>query len=428
MATADASMNRITTRVIQLIQKQEITDREAVELSDFFHSVNFFKEFQAKLPEESYQLLLRSLKFKKVAGNQWLFHKGDKGNILYVLISGDGIFMVPKTGEEIKNFSFSKNVRRYMHKMLYYTPNQEAYFRSNSLLKSHKVLPATEEEREKLNLAEKFADFVYKKYPKPKLTRAKSMLGLWIVKSMLGDKTTDYDTAFQIYRRKAYWQNLFLRGLPPLCTDQSLLSNLFPALKEAGRLNPMMSFGDKALLDPHSKRLASVLCSSECCFATLAVDTLVGLGWMNIEIKKEKLKYDCIANFSMFNYWFVRNSITDVGQYLKEGKTIRGDYVYKRGQRSMFIAFLTHGEITITLKRSPSEIPGMTMKEANPCEGLIYQRRIKAPYVIGTEEMLLNCDKRYFSAKTDSVHCDYFIISNSVLILNIGSKRTSFKA
>jgi len=417
--------------LIEALQRQHKTEEDLATIQDAFRVVPFFASSQENMSPTTYDLLLGSLQYEATRSNTWLFHQGEKGEKLYVLIKGTVAVMQKRPplmspqGSPILGAQPSKLLLKYVHRLLYHIPQPKDKLAPINLalggmVKSHTTIPLVQErESEKQQHARRLGEFKAMDLPKAKLNRGKAMLAYWMAKAW----TTPGDSTFARFNNKGYFHNLMMSGLPPLAaepssngptaTNPTVLEMLYPTLTRVNVLEAPCTFGDLAMGTDNRLRTASVLCLTPCKFAVLTVKGNT-LGWIGIDKQRDRDKAEIAALFEAFSPWLRKNRILEVLPYMQPGKTSRGSLLYARGHPQITLILLSFGEVEVTLSRvdQPDEPLNTLLKHHRTEDSRKYRRLLKAPYLLGVEEILLGLDKRYFEARAVSTRVHYYEIRN----------------
>lgn len=417
----------------QLLHKQNKTPADLQNLVAAFSTLPLISNMDADLAA----VLVSTFSAKSVPANTFLFHKGEKGEKVYLLLKGRVAVLIPHSDSPLqRNQSMNAGnaasraqtnmqlMRRYVTRMLYYKPTPHEMIPAPS---NQKPKFSSDEEREKFEYQSMFDLFRYKKYPRPKLTKAKAMMGYWFVQNILKKVDTSRNsrlaTIANRYGSKSYFHNLILTGLPELGTQPpGMIDALFPSLKSVVELKPLSSFGEIALLDPNSTRTASVICLEPCQFAVVTSRDATIAGWIGPEKQREKEKSETLRGFPTFNYWFLKESkIPELIAFVRLVKAVRGDKIYSRSDKKLNLVILAVGDVEITLKRTP--VVDADSMESHSSPPIQYRRRVSGPYLIGVEELLMNLSSRVFEAEVLSVNCKYYEISLEVVSIHVRTSK-----
>ena len=436
--------------LVSILLKENRTAEEVKKIATYFNTIKFFADCKTVLKQDQYSRLLRAITFEKIGRNQFLFHKGDRGNKFYVIMKGHTNVVVnrPSVAEMKEN----KIYKRYMARVLTYLQRRskglvieragsedlmkernkresiskprakqrkgiemttkELQLSMNEVVKmQQEEVDRDESEIQRLN--DKFEEVKKMDHPNLKITKGKSILGFMLTK-LWNEKLKTKETSdlffdknvFFPYRPKVYWHNLLLYGLR--CLDEEFIMNLLPGLMRVHQIGVGGYFGEIAILG-NGLRAAGIYCDEDSEFAVISKKYENDFLFLYRAQNKEKEL--TLKQFKLFNYWIERDKIKGLFHYMKKMKTKYGNHLYRMGEPIQGMYLITQGEIELVLHRKKDAVfLNKNFRDNRKDYEFEYRRIISHPYIIGVEEIILNSKNRILEAKVISESAEYYMI------------------
>ena len=347
------------------------TAEELKTLAVYFNNIKFFADCRSVLKPDQYNRILKAIEFEKVDRNQFLFHKGDRGNKFYVILKGHTSVVIPRPqGAPMKiTKAFQKHAVRVLQflakggkkslvssKLGFDETQQELSPKRNinqrrrnldSTVSPMKLSQAIELVKENINnekleeadaerLKEKFEAIKEMDHPPFKISKARTILGFFLTKTWLEESKTKKEVekgaldvqVLNKYKSKLYWHNLFFEGLR--CLDQEFFQHILPGQMKVFQYSTGGYFGEIAILG-NGLRAAGIYCDEDSDFAVISKKYEDDFLFLYRAQNKEK--ETLLRTFSPFNWWIERDKVKAFFHYLKKFEHFtRGNHVYQKGR------------------------------------------------------------------------------------------------
>ncbi len=346
------------------------TAEELKTLATYFNNIKFFADCRTVLKPDQYNRILKAIEFEKVDRNQFLFHKGDRGNKFYVILKGHTNVVIPRPqGAPLKvTKAFQKHAVRVLQFLAKggkaglaasklgfeesqpeLSPKRNLNLRRKNLDSSvspMKLSQAIELVKENINnekieeadadrLKEKFEAIKEMDHPPLKITKARAIIGFFLTKTWLEEARTKKEVekgaldlqTLNRYKSKLYWHNLFFQGLR--CLDQEFFQNILPGQMKVFQYSTGGYFGEIAILG-NGLRAAGIYCDEDSDFAVISKKYEDDFLFLYRAQNKEK--ESLLRTFSPFNWWIERDKVKAFFHYLKKFEHFtRGNLVFQKG-------------------------------------------------------------------------------------------------
>lgn len=460
-----------------ILKSDRRTGKEMKAIGSLVRTIQFFSKCYHILTANQYWRMVSTLQYERVSKNRFLYHKGDKGNKFYVILSGQAIVFVPKDDQQRKHVSLSKAQQKYVSRLIRWAApgsdaNSElpsgfllpslhslpsfkmfAASRANShigtryleptensttegaanpivrksainplrVLKQGLEIPEEPSDTESRLYDEKFKEFA-KNCPRgrSKLSKGKSILGYAFMKKWIdvfSKQQVDQTEVFLPYKPKRYWLNLFMCGLSGI--DQETFKLIFPHLQVVWSYSAGGSFGELAILKGGIRR-AGIYCTQDTEFGVLSKSGENTFEYLYKALQKDK--EDALKYFKPFNYWINRDITSRLFHLLQQNSHTRNHLFYSKGDPVTDIFLLIKGEVEITLKEQIQKESKLQMTMGtNPYPSLQFRRIVSAPYIFGVEELIYYSvfKTRIFQAVVTSTDCTVFQISSQSIFSDL---------